>query len=161
MTSVKNTEFYTKYRKMPNWKGYYISIDGEVYSTKNNKVLKPRMTRDGYVRYFLYSEKVNRHVFAHRLVTQVYNPEKYNEKLQVNHIDGNKLNNHASNLEMCSASENILHAFKIGLKKPTKRLGREVECNTCGKLVYKKLYILKKRSSYYCSHSCVGKRKRG
>ena len=37
------------------------------------------------------------------------------DKLQVNHIDGNKKNNNLSNLEWCTQSENQIHAFKHGL----------------------------------------------
>ena len=38
------------------------------------------------------------------------------DTLQVNHIDGNKLNNHINNLEWTTCSENVKHAFNIGLK---------------------------------------------
>jgi len=52
----------------------------------------------------------------HRLVAQAFipNPDK---KPCVNHIDGNKLNNHVSNLEWCSVQENNLHARQTGLHK--------------------------------------------
>ena len=51
---------------------------------------------------------------------------------------------------------------KLGLRKPPRpRLGKEVPCEVCGNLTYKRLYELKKRSVFYCSRSCVGKRKRG
>lgn len=56
----------------------------------------------------------------HRLValTFIENPEN---KPFVNHIDGNKLNNKAENLEWLTCSENNLHAHKIGLNKGSKR----------------------------------------
>ncbi len=60
---------------------------------------------------------------VHKLICMAFNPiegkEKYDdyEKLQVNHKDGNTLNNHASNLEWNTASENITHAYDLGLNK--------------------------------------------
>jgi hypothetical protein len=54
---------------------------------------------------------------VHRLVAQYFlpNPDNMNE---VNHKDGNKDNNHVSNLEWCTRSHNVKHSFDTGLKQP-------------------------------------------
>lgn len=56
----------------------------------------------------------NPEVLVHRLVAETYIPNPY-EKECINHIDGDKLNNCADNLEWCTRSENMNHAFNHGL----------------------------------------------
>lgn len=56
---------------------------------------------------------------AHRLVAlQFINNNE--DHPQVNHIDGDKRNNKASNLEWCTAKQNVMHSHKTGLKIPTR-----------------------------------------
>jgi len=64
------------------------------------------LSKNGKVRKF----KVN------RLVAQAFIPNPDNKPF-VNHIDGDKLNNNVNNLEWCTQSENMLHAYKYGLRK--------------------------------------------
>ena len=110
---------------------YYISDEGYVYSEKSNKLLKYRRSTDGYWNYGLSFRKKLKFVSAHRLVALTYltiNPYKP----YVNHKDGNKSNNHFSNLEWVTPSENIKHAYKTGLKSnrgdkhPRKKLTEEI-----------------------------------
>lgn len=69
----------------------------------------------------LYENKKRSKKLVHRLVAQEF-LENPTEKEQVNHIDGNKSNNYLSNLEWVTRSENVKHAYLIGLKKPTKKV---------------------------------------
>lgn len=54
----------------------------------------------------------------HRLVMMAFQPVDNMEDMEVNHKDGNKLNNSLDNLEWCTASYNQKHAFQLGLQKP-------------------------------------------
>lgn len=90
---------------------YEISSYGRCRNIKSGKILRPKNER--YVRYSL-SQK---YYLAHRLVAFefVENENNYNE---VNHIDGNRYNNKASNLEWCTRKQNIQHSWKNGLARP-------------------------------------------
>lgn len=54
-------------------------------------------------------------LLIHRILLMSYNPIEEMDKLQVNHIDGNKLNNNLNNLEWVTSKENIEHSIKTGL----------------------------------------------
>jgi len=90
---------------------YSVDEDGNVFSHIRGRKLKPVLMSTGY--YYVRLTGKNR--LVHRLVAEAFLPD-FLEKPQVNHKDGNKLNNQLSNLEMATAKENILHAFKMGLR---------------------------------------------
>lgn len=99
-------------------KNYLISTDGDVFSLKSNSFISPHILKIGY-RVFDYNFFGKRKVkYVHRAVAELYLKNPDNKK-EVNHKDGNKLNNSLSNLEWCTHRENILHAHKIGLCKTT------------------------------------------
>ena len=90
-----------------------ISSNCEVRRVGKTTILKPYISK-GYLRYNIKYQGKTYHLMQHRLMAQAYidNPEG---KDQVNHIDGNKLNNSTTNLEWCTASENQVHARDTGL----------------------------------------------
>lgn len=99
---------------------YYITENGEIWSRKCNKLkqLKPTLVNWGYLRIGLMIDGKQIPKLVHRLVGETFisNPENYP---QINHKDGNKTNNHISNLEWCDNGHNQKHAYQIGLNKPT------------------------------------------
>lgn len=98
---------------------YFISTKGKVksFSHKKPRILKPRISPDGYVWYVLTINGKGKTMRANRLVAKAFIPNPEN-KNTVNHIDGNKKNNDVSNLEWATRREQMQHAYKLGLKKP-------------------------------------------
>lgn len=112
-----HNEIWLPIREVDN--RYSISNLGRVMNNKTGKILKPWIDNQGYQSIATYSKQHIRKVLkVHRYVA-LYFCDGYIEGLVVNHIDGNKLNNMASNLEWVSQAENIHHAYRIGLAKPT------------------------------------------
>lgn len=79
------------------------------------RIINPYKHNSGYLRVDLATEKGNQQYSLHRLVASAFIPNS-NNKPCVNHIDGNKHNNVADNLEWVTYSENQKHAFATGLK---------------------------------------------
>lgn len=97
---------------------YYITKDGKCYNSNTGNYLKGQVNhKNGYLSYNLtLPDGRKKRCYAHRLVAIAYIENKYNKK-EVNHIDGNKLNNCMDNLEWVSSSENKQHALKNELQK--------------------------------------------
>ncbi len=81
-----------------------------------SKILKPAVDKSGYKRVGLMKGGKPMTKKVHRLVAETFHVFK--EGQEVNHLDGDKLNNHKDNLEWCSRSDNMKHAFNKGLAKP-------------------------------------------
>lgn len=94
---------------------YYINKQGELFTDDGQKKMKD-CVKNGYVKNTLIlKDGREKAYFRHRLVMICFNPIKNYEEMQVNHKDGNKLNNYVDNLEWCTNQENRIHAVKIGL----------------------------------------------
>lgn len=100
---------------------YLIDEMGNVYNKKTKKYLKGSI-KNGYKTVKLTTPTEKKDYLIHRLVAKTFIKNEQ-ELPQVNHIDGNKLNNCVDNLEWVSSSENILHSWQsLNRKKRRKNL---------------------------------------
>jgi hypothetical protein len=113
-----------KLQKVISYEGYLVDEDGNVFSDKYNRrrLLKYSFTKDGYAIITLCKHGISRRIRVNRLVA-LHFLKPIPGKDQVNHIDGDKLNNNYRNLEWVSCKENIKKAWELGLCK--KRSGED------------------------------------
>lgn len=112
---------------------YAVSDDGQIKSLERMKphrlgdrvqrerIMKPHIINGGYVQVGFCREGHLEGRLVHRVVAEAFIPNP-NNLLQVNHKDGNKLNNHVSNLEWCTAKDNVVHSINCGLRKSVKAI---------------------------------------
>jgi hypothetical protein len=99
------------YKTINGYEKYSVSDKGNVYSHKSKRLLKPIIRKDGY----FGVELSNKFFYIHRLVLITF--KGYEERKEVNHIDGVKSNNTLENLEWLTHKENIIHSVKNNLVK--------------------------------------------
>ena len=108
---------------------YEISSSGEIRSKDRTvtdkigrtrswkgKTLNPNIAPNGYYRVSFSINRNRKQFYVHRLIAEHFIPNPDNLP-QVNHIDGNKLNNSLDNLEWVTVQDNVIHAYKNGLIK--------------------------------------------
>ena len=89
-------------------------INGTNFYIQKERILKPQLKTNRYLGVGLIKNKIHKNFLIHRLVAKAFIDNPYNLP-QINHIDCNKLNNNADNLEWCTQKQNLEHAFKNGL----------------------------------------------
>lgn len=107
-------------KDIPGYENYKVSDCGKVFSKKRTTTkggpLKQWIHNKRYYVVNLTKEGVKKKYLVHRLVALAF-IENTENKETVNHKDGNKLNNHVSNLEWATQLENSEHALETGLTK--------------------------------------------
>jgi hypothetical protein len=97
---------------------YLVYEDGKVYSTISQRFRKPMVNQYGYyyyqIQWYVYQGKTRtargKAFSAHGLVAMLWLPPKPTPKHELNHKDMDKRNNHWSNLEWLTHSQNLIHA---------------------------------------------------
>ena len=97
---------------------YEVSNLGNIRRVGGN-ILSPKPGKLGYKTVALHLNGYAKKYLVHRLVAEAFLPNPQ-DKLYVNHLDGNKANNRVDNLEWATPSENIKHAYDTHLREATR-----------------------------------------
>jgi hypothetical protein len=115
------------WKRIFGFPGYEVSTHGRIRSFKDFQgrlmgvphMIKPIINNNGYRKVVLYDQNAVPHQKSiHRLVAMAFIPTD-NRSLVVDHLDGDKSNNHVDNLEWVSNKENSIRAYNMGLYEPT------------------------------------------
>lgn len=127
------------WKDTPNNKHYQVSSLGNVRRKENNRLLKPELLVNGYLRITLSNADNSFRIRVHRLVMLAFvgeAPKGY----EVNHINGCKNDNRLENLEYVTPSENLRHSYAMGR---TRIKGRHFISEKYGKLSPKQVRVIK------------------
>ena len=106
--------------------GVVKSLERKIKVNKRSRkisstIMKVRINNCGYAEVRLTKNKISKTTFIHILLAKVFIPNP-TDKPEVNHINGNKLDNRLINLEWVTHSENMKHAYENGLIKKAKQV---------------------------------------
>lgn len=161
-------------KQLEDFKDYYITSNGDVYSYKNKykcrnglRKLKP-YEHNGYLCIKLVDGDRKKGYLIHRLVAK-YFVDGYFEGAVVNHRDSNTLNNDYTNLEWVTQKENVHH----GISKTKRKDGTKWYCKwiikypngkmsseLCGRKEFEK-YVIENNLDVSISSLWVRRKSRG
>ena len=98
-------------KQIEDYQGYYLSVEGDVYSNKNTKPRKLKQqkasqSKKGYYQVRLYRESVGTLFYVHRLMYETFVGKIPDDK-QIDHIDGDTSNNVVENLQLLTKRQNM------------------------------------------------------
>lgn len=132
-----------EYKPIPGFSHYLVSGAGEIINVNTGNKLKGTADKAGYIRVCLIDDLGKRATpNIHRIVAEAFCPGREPET-EVNHIDGDKSNNSADNLEWVPHSVNLKHAYETGLREddasPRAVIGTNIESGEqmCFSSIYK------------------------
>lgn len=96
-------------KQLLDFPDYYADEDGNIFNKKGHRI-SPFVDTTGYWQMKLRKNKKVHHVRPHRHIYEAFNG-KIPDGMQINHKDGNKLNNKLSNLEIVTNKENTQHGY--------------------------------------------------
>lgn len=121
-------------KPIPDFPEYYATADGCIFSCRKSKQLGSALRKlalsknksTGYWQCNFYNNAGSKRKDIHRIIATLFCPDSPDAGEYVNHIDGNKDNNHSTNLEWCTHTENMKHAWGSGLMENARgRLSKE------------------------------------
>lgn len=124
------------WKDIPNYEGLYQASNfGKIrsYPRKGTRIkndfyiLQGGVNKKGYKQIILRKNNIPKTISLHRLIAKTFIPNLDN-KSQINHIDGNKLNNKVENLEWIDNLENMRHSIKIGLRDEAIKKLKYINC---------------------------------
>lgn len=139
------------WKAIPGYEGIYeASNHGNIRSAENKatysqqhgmriwqqRILKPRKDKQNCLRVTLWKNGIPKDYLLARLVCGTWHENFINTGMTVNHIDGNRLNNSASNLEWLTRGDNIRHGFNTGLYNSVRKGVELVDRETGARLQF-------------------------
>ncbi len=98
-----------KFFTIAEYPNYIIYPNGDIFSIKNEKFLKPRYDKDGYKRVSLRNVLTHKldTVKIHQLVAMCFLGYKRNTNVVIDHIDNDRQNNYLHNLQVITPMQNL------------------------------------------------------
>lgn len=135
-----------RWKIIDNHPDYRISTTGRIQSKKRGdwRDLKPSLDGSGYPQAFMSENGVRYGRKIHKLMQEAFF-EHDPERLEINHINGNKRDNRLENLEQCNRIENIRHAGRTGLWSRPEKSG----------VPARKVRIIETNQIFDSEHACA------